>query len=89
MMKQVPINPLRKTSMNMTQLEEILQMLGVPPYYDLSGTARDCHCCFEHKNDVWTIYDSERGMRFHEVVCDNETDACLEILKRMMHLPMT
>lgn len=88
MMKKKPMQPLRKSSMNMTQLEDILQMLNVPSYYNLSGHKCDCHRCFEHKDDSWTVYDSERGGRFREVICDNETDACLEILRRIMHLPM-
>ena len=84
-MKKEPMQPLCKTSMNMTQLEDILQMLNVPSYYDLSGDECDCHSCFEHKDDSWTVYYSERGSHFDIKVFDNETDARVELLNNVMH----
>lgn len=85
-MKKEPMQPLRKTSMNMTQLEDILQMLNVPSYYDLSGDECGCHSCFEHKDDSSTVYDSERGSHFDIKLFDNETDARLELLNDLDRL---
>ena len=76
------------TQMNRQQLLTIFRYLSAPEYrYDL-GTNRLHDCCFdvEHTEQGWETYFTERGGKFHTKIHDNETDACLDLLHRVMHL---
>ena len=76
------------TTMNRQQLLTILRYLEAPKSrYDL-GTSRlpDEYETIEHTAEGWKVYFAERGSKFYANIYDNETDACLDLLHRVMHL---
>lgn len=75
------------TTINRKQLLAILRYLGVPESdYDL-GTNMRLDVCYdiEHTANGWEVFLTERGGKFEVEIFDNETDACLNLLDRVIH----
>ena len=76
------------TTMNCQQLLTIFRYLKAPEdRYDL-GTNMRLEACYdvEHTGQGWETYLTERGSKSYVQIYDNETDACLDLLHRVMHL---
>ena len=76
------------TTMNRQQLLTILRYLEAPVSRYKLGENRplDIYDTVEHTVQGWETYFTERGSKFDVQIYDNETDACLELLHRVMHL---
>ncbi|MDO4271165.1 MAG: hypothetical protein Q4C72_09630 [Eubacteriales bacterium] len=75
-------------TMNIKQLRAILNYLKVPnEFYNLGEYGlRDMRVCLEKKLTHWEVFFSERGQHFDVSIFDNETDACLALLKEALHM---
>ena len=71
------------------QLFEILRYLHVPnQMYDLcigDNMRLDVCDALEYTEHGWEVYTTERGSKYDIQVFDNETKACLELLRRMLN----
>ena len=71
------------------QLFEILRYLHVPnQMYDLcigDNMRLDVWDALEYTEHGWEVYTTERGSKYDIQVFDNETKACLELLRRMIN----
>ena len=75
------------TTMNQDQLRAIFLYLKVPARaYDLGNNTRlDACATIEHTSQGWEVYATERGSKCAVKVFSNETDACLDLLYKVMH----
>lgn len=76
------------TTINTAQLRAILSYLQIPSdFYHLGEYGlRDQHVCMEKKAGKWEVFYSEHGNKFDLLMFDNETDACLDLLNRVVHM---
>ncbi len=76
------------TTMNQKQLKAILNYLDVDKdLYDLGDNMRlDACFAIEHTDAGWEVFVTERGSKFDIEVFDNETEACLNLLCRVMKI---
>ena len=74
------------TAMNQNQLRAIFHYLKVPASaYDLGNNMRLGACeTIEHTSQGWEVYATERGSKCAVKVFSNETDACYNLLYRMI-----
>ena len=76
------------TTINKMQLFEILRYLRVPnQMYDLcmgDNMRLDVCDALEYTDHGWEVYTTERGGKYNVRVFDNETNACMELLWRMI-----
>lgn len=77
-----------RPSMNIRQLRSILAYLQVPEErYDFSGGYYGTDCCsIEWTAQGWEVFFFANGAKRDIAVFDNETDACLDLLYKVMHL---
>lgn len=75
-------------AMNKKQLQAILAYLGVPErLYDLGTNMRlDACVAMEENKGGWDVFITERGGKFDVARYNNETDACLNLLNRVVHM---
>ena len=76
------------TAINQDQLRAIFRYLKVPARdYDLGNNTRvgDCET-IEHISQGWEVYATERGSKCAVKVFYNETDACFDLLYKVIHL---
>lgn len=77
------------TTIDKMQLFEILHYLHVPnQMYDLcigDNMRLDVCDALEYTDHGWEVYTTERGSKYDIQVFDNETKACLELLRRMIN----
>ena len=77
------------TTIDKMQLFEILRYLHVPnQMYDLcigDNMRLDVCDALEYTEHGWEVYTTERGSKYDIQVFDNETKACLELLRRMIN----
>ena len=75
------------TAMNQNQLRAIFHYLKVPASaYDLGNNMRLGACeTIEHTPQGWEVYGIERNSKYDIEVFSNETDACLDLLYKVMH----
>ena len=72
--------------LNRKTLKDKLDMLIIlPQYYNIEdkGDTHDKTCC-RLLNNKWTVYYSERGMKFDVLEFDTEDGACREVLRRLL-----
>ena len=74
-------------TMNRKQLQAILYYLNAPKVaYDLGNNMRADACdAIERTWRGWEVYTTERGDKYDIRVLRTETDACLELLYRIVH----
>ena len=75
------------TTINQNQLRAIFRYLKVPESaYDLGNNTRlDACATIEHTSQGWEVYGIERNSKYDIEVFSNETDACLDLLYKVMH----
>ena len=89
-LKRHPSNYVDKTcsGLNVRQLRSILAYLKVPE----TLYRRHWYACSDYYLDMkqtaqgWEVFTCERGVKRDVVVFENETDACLDLLYKVMHL---
>ena len=77
-----------QTTVNLRQLHSILVYLQVPEaLYNFSGKMRSAnYFSIECTAQGWEVFFSANGEKRDIAVFDNETDACLDLLYKVMHL---
>lgn len=72
--------------MNREKLAKELKMAGVPDYvYNLTGQGKkDERLCLEKKQDKWSVYYLERGIKTTNKLFDSEEAACQFIYEQLM-----
>ncbi len=75
------------TTMNQDQLRAIFHYLKVPTRaYDLGNNTRlDACATIEHTSQGWEVFFAVNGEKHDVTVFGNETDACLDLLYKVMH----
>ena len=75
-------------SLNLQQLQSILAYLQAPKErYDFSGGYYGTNCfSIECTAQGWEVFFSANGEKRNTAVFDNETDACFDLLYKVMHL---
>ena len=73
--------------MNQNQLRAIFHYLKVPASaYDLGNNMRLGACeTIEHTSQGWEVFFAVNGEKCDVAVFDSETDACLDLLYKVMH----
>ena len=74
-------------TMNRKQLLAIFRYLKVPcDTYDL-GTSMRIEACYdvEYTEQGWEVFFAVNGEKCDVAVFDSETDACLDLLYKVMH----
>lgn len=67
-----------------TDLAEILQLAPVDPtIYEICGSRHEALCILP-EGQTWKVFLYERGARHEERAFDNEDDACIWFLKRIL-----
>lgn len=76
-----------KLSMTIRQLRSILRYLKVPEeLYDFSAGYFGTNCySMEWTSQGWEVFFTANGEKYDVAVFDNETDACLDLLYKVMH----
>lgn len=46
------------------------------------GCYQESAVCIQHENNMWVLYNGERGNRYNEVLCDTVLKGCLEFFRR-------
>ena len=76
--------------MTRNELSEALLRRGVEPRaFDLVGSGKDESYCLEEVGELWSVYYRERGLRRDEERYSSESEACLELLGRVLRDPTT
>ena len=77
-----------QTTVNLRQLRSILAYLQVPEErYNFHGGYYGTNCfSIEWTAQGWEVFFSSNGAKRDIAVFDNETDACLDLLYKVMHL---
>ena len=52
--------------------------------YSLNGYQEES-VCMQFENNLWVVYDGERGNRYNTVQCDTILKACIEFFRKMTH----
>ena len=75
------------TKINQDQLLAIFRYLKVPERaYDLgNNTHLDACATIEHRPQGWEVFVAANGEKRDVTVFDNETDACLDLLYKVIH----
>ena len=79
--------PHRVETLDRKRLQAILNYLDVPEsLYKLSDEFH-CETCItiEHTRTGWEVYRTGSDGKFDAEIFDNETDACLNMLSRVLH----
>ena len=76
------------TAINQDQLRAIFRHLKVPARdYDLGNNTRvGARETIEHTSQGWEVYATERGSKCAVEIFSDETDACLDLLYKVIHL---
>ena len=69
--------------MNIQELIERFESLGVPPRAYSVGSERNESYSMVHENGKWTVFYSERGNRNDEMTFIDEHAACREFFDRV------
>ena len=77
--------------MNREELKSILDRNNISSRaYSLYGPLSDDNrYILEERFGTWFVYYSERGRRIAEQIFNNEHDACIYILNKMLNDPLT
>ena len=72
--------------MTIHKLRKILENCHVPRnYYMICEKGNnDQRICLEQNNGKWLVYYTERGVMFDQVVFETESDACYEMMRRLL-----
>lgn len=73
--------------MNRRDLAEILELTDIHPSSYSVGPPGIEHAeplCIIHEFATWTVFITERGSRFGEKTFDDEDEACVYFLKRLL-----
>ena len=46
------------------------------------GCYQESAVCVQYENNLWIVYNGERGNRYNEVICDTVLQGCLEFFRR-------
>lgn len=70
-------------SITVEALQEKLINAKIPKeYYNLNGYKEEA-LCMERSDNIWLVYEGERGNKFNVEEFNNEADACIAFLKRI------
>ena len=74
-------------AMSVRQLHSILVYLKVPEnLYDFNAGCFSTNCLsMEWTSQGWEVFFAANGEKYDVAVFDNETDACLDLLYKVMH----
>ena len=76
--------------MNRDELQRVLAARRIRQRsYSLEGGSPDDRYCIERSSGGWAVYFSERGNRNDEKWFATETEACEELLRRILADPST
>ena len=75
------------TPINFRQIHSILVYLKVPEaLYDFSDAHKENAYFIECTENGWEVFRTQNGERHSVAVFRNPTDACLDLLYRVIHL---
>lgn len=64
-------------------LRKVLENVGIPEsYYSVVGY-KEGATCIEKVGKVYVVYDAERAERYKKTECENELEACREVIRRI------
>lgn len=72
--------------MNIDELRKKLQKKHIPRnhYFICEKGNNDQRFCLEKKKDGWHVYFTERGVVFDDIVYETESEACEDMLQRLL-----
>lgn len=64
-------------------LRQVLENMGIPESYYSIGGYKEGATCMQKVGKVYVVYDAERAKRYGNKECENELEACKEIIRRI------
>lgn len=64
-------------------LRKVLENIGIPESYYSIGMYKEGATCIEKVGKVYVVYNAERAERYENMKCENELEACEEIILRI------
>lgn len=64
-------------------LRKVLENIGIPESYYSIGKYKEGAICIEKVGKVYVVYDAKRAEKYIKKECENELEACKEIIRRI------
>lgn len=64
-------------------LRQVLENMGIPESYYSIGGYKEGATCIEKVGKVYVVYNAERAEKYENMKCENELEACREIIRRI------
>lgn len=64
-------------------LRKVLENIGIPESYYGIGKYKEGAICIEKVGKVYVVYDAKRAEKYVKKECENELEACKEIIRRI------